>query len=160
MYHNYKQLHFSMLKQFFILIITLFCSKSFSISFSFYNKNSDSTSKKINIDTPIILKLKPNESYSIIFQSKGCFHSFIDTLIISKIDTNYFAINQNKTTLLDSADIKTIIKFEFYLQRNYKGSCTTNETYKVIYQNHIVRKMFDNSCQNYNFQFLIKNIFD
>lgn len=96
---------------------------------------------------PIIDQIQDKENYQILMQSKGCFHSTADTLIISRKNSTYYATWANKKKTLTQADIDAVRHFEIEL--NYMadaGFCTTADTYVIIYKN-IRKKIIDGSCR-------------
>ncbi len=146
------------IKIFIILILITYSIHVNGTSNNLLSSNNDSI-KKHKLDTPIILKLKVNESCFIAYESKGCFHHFFDTLFITRTNLNYFAKWNTKTKILDSLDIKEIVQFDFFYQYKFGRGCTTIDNYSFHYQNALIRMMKDGSCQNMNFQYLIDKLF-
>ncbi|MCU0438868.1 MAG: hypothetical protein MUC49_13290 [Raineya sp.] len=83
---------------------------------------------------PIIDQLGENDSYSIIFSSNGCYHSFTTSIIIKRENNRYLIVWGDKSKELSKQDIENIRRFEIEL--NYVRECcsTTNDMYVIKYK--------------------------
>lgn len=108
---------------------------------------------------PIISRLKNDETYSIKYQSKGCFHSQNDCFTISKLEDKYYLKRDTTTKELSQKDIEAIMHFEMELNcmhGNY--GCTTQDYYLVEYGDTAL-EIKDGGCIWNGFSYLGKQLF-
>jgi hypothetical protein len=102
--------------------------------------------------TPLIIafidQLREGESYSIKFQSHGCFHYTEDSITVKKEEDSFFASHANGAfKLLDKNEIVAMRLFEQRLQQPFEGSCTTVDEYILTTPEGSFLIGYDESCQ-------------
>lgn len=107
----------------------------------------------------IIDQLQINESYSIIMESNGCFHSNDDTLTINRNKKDYSIVWRTKTKILSKSNIDALRHFEIELNYMNIGGCTTTDEYIINY-NGIKKHILDGTCQWRGYDYLKKQIFN
>lgn len=110
---------------------------------------------------PIIYTLKPNESYQIIMESKGCFHGIKDTLIIKNENHMYTAFFRSKQKILSGNELIMIAQFEHELKNidSKNCKCTTIESYTLLY-NKYQKTITDDCCQWNGYNYIKRKLFD
>jgi len=109
--------------------------------------NPDYTDYKRNLHYSIIEKLVNDDSLKINFESRGCFHSGKDSLVIKKINGKYILKIDRKNINLESEDVNYLKKIECELYELPKnGDCTTSDIYTLISKNRKL-KFIDNTCR-------------
>ena len=107
---------------------------------------------------PIIDQLKEKDAYSIIIQSRGCFHSTEETITIKRMEANYTITWGTQTKTLSSDDIESIRHFEMELNYMSSFGCTSTDTYLIKY-NETIKQINDGSCQWNGNDYLQKQLF-
>lgn len=107
------------------------------------------------IGNSIIKKLKDNQII-FNFESKGCFHTTSDSMIIQNKNNTFFLINKGKIKELNQIDIDKLIRFESELYSiPQERNCTTTESYKIKFKNK-TQEFINGNC-SWNGWYDIKN---
>lgn len=107
---------------------------------------------------PVIDRLRAGESYTVLFESQGCFHSTEDTLTVSRSGESFSATHRGQTKLLDAGGLAIIRHFELELNHKPPGGCTTADQYTITYNKKVVRKTEDGSCEWRGFSYLLNDL--
>jgi hypothetical protein len=105
--------------------------------------------------TPIIDRLKENDSCTIFISSQGCFHFSKDTLVIRRNKDLYTMNWSGKFKILSVADVEKIRHFEMELKHMMDDGCTTTDTYLITYHGEPALFISDGSC-NWNGRYYLK----
>lgn len=115
------------------------------------SNHKDST-KVLMIDT-----LGVGSSYEIIRYSRGCFHSYSDTLLISRKDEGLFITIKNNELSLEGKLLQKYRVFEEeLLYQTHEGGCTTVDQYILKTSAFHILLSYDESCHWRGFDKLLK----
>ncbi|MDX1651321.1 MAG: hypothetical protein R3277_02440 [Brumimicrobium sp.] len=114
----------------------------------------------VKIEKTIIEQLNDNESFEIIMESNGCFHSTTDKLSIKKKKGVYTAIKGKRKKTLGEKDLAEIRDFEIKLRTfdEKMNVCTTTDTYLLKYRSYEF-KYVDGTCAWNGMSHLIEKLF-
>ncbi len=129
-------------------ILQLLVIFSFSLNLGAQELNQNDSIKVLMMD-----KLEIGGSYEIIFQSRGCFHNYSDTLKISReYDVYYFSTGKDRL-ILEGEFLKKYRRFEYeLLYVNHFGGCTTSDYYILKTNDEEILLLIDGSCDWDGFQ--------
>ena len=111
--------------------------------------------------------MSPGDTLRIIYSSHGCFHYFENQLQLVKLDkANYFAILSTDEKIirekLSLEEVKDFCAWEFRLKwnsnHNYVGCFSIERRFRFIL-NHIYYDYFDTTCDEYDFDYIIRKFF-
>lgn len=108
--------------------------------------NPDYSDYKKNFKKSLIGNLKEKHFLKLAYQSRGCFNSEKDSIVIYKKE-NFYEVERNgiKTKLNDS-QVNNLIKMECQLINIKEGGCTTSDIYTFSFENS-KRKFIDATCR-------------
>lgn len=86
------------------------------------------------IENSVLRKLKDKQMI-LKYESKGCFHSISDSIIVENKNNKFFFTNNGKIRELNKNELNKLIQFESELYSIPKeGNCTTVENYKLTFK--------------------------
>lgn len=95
---------------------------------------------------PFIDRIGVDESFEMIFATRGCFHSFVDTIRVKRDSDHVFFQSHNKSKSLTQKEIIAFRQFEKELIHMNDDNCTTVDYYSFKYKDQTL-KIADGSCQ-------------
>lgn len=133
-----------------LLIITI-------VSLSISNAQVATQKSDSEINASFINILNNTESYSIKYNSQGCFHNESVTLTIKRDNNKFYIIYNDTKRLLSDSEVKRIQKFETELQSVKDMGCTTVDTYVLEYRDKRIETS-DGGCEWNGFYNLKKEL--